>query len=231
MGTTQAFYTVKNKGFSISELNEKVNSLAMQGKAKTDQVFKRLEQSMGHDIFKQATDKYNETRAFFDDIFGWNRQAKTNSTVIAYNETKSWLPFYEETLCDSNIASINDLRRLNDLFDAPILTFSLFDSDVLFISYIDQKHNILFNYAKLPFEGYGEYDSSVFSTDFPEFLKDYCNDHNYQKLQDIWFLEKMFCAEDILYDICDLLNIDTMFDAEDIPEDYEPIIAKQPEVP
>jgi hypothetical protein len=222
MGTTRAFYNILNTGFTPEDLRKKMMEISDFSKSKTSSFNKMFEQFISPEMLAQVKKETLATSMHFDNIFG--QRARENRPVIAYRKTERWFPLFEEHLCEGNNASDSDLRWLNSIFDAPVLAFSTFDSDVLFISYIDDNKRVS-NHAKTNYIEFEEYDAEYYSKDFPVFLFDFCGESEQNNLRDIWESESYDFADDRMYDMCVLLNIATLYSSNEIPEGYQAIFS------
>ena len=67
----------------------------------------------------------------------------------------------------------------------PVLACSLFDSDVLTISYSGPERGIKADYARPNVPEYMEFDWDTYQTQFPEFLVDLCGEDARERLREI----------------------------------------------
>ena len=223
MGTSMAFISISNTGFTPQDLAKGMEHISNFSKSKTEEFYSSLAQFMSPEAFEQMKRETEETMASFQKSMGL--PPRERRPVIAFCETSKWLPLFEEHLCEGNITSDDELKQLYALFRAPVLSFSIFDSDVLYASYIDATQKI-YNHAKPNSDGYEEYDTDRYSTDFPEFLLTLCNENEHENLREIWESENYHFADDRMHDICRLLNINTLYDSNDMPEGYQPIFGE-----
>lgn len=172
MGTTMAFYNILNQGLEPGELVEKMKKFSSPAHSNVD---KLLEAFISPDVLHQMHEQVDADSAHFSGIFGSKAPSRAKCAVIAYNACAKWLPFFEEKLCEGYIASSKDAEKLSKIFGAPVLAFSIFDSDILFVSYSDAAKNIAYDFAKPNFEEFEEFDTDQYSTAFPEFMLDFCN--------------------------------------------------------
>lgn len=222
MGTSAAYYCIWNSGFTQDELKEKIETISSSGKKKDEAFFGSLSAFLAPQIAKQIRAGAAESMAHFDTIFGMKGQSQGNRAVIAYSPEAKWLPLFETTLCEGYTASSKDSIRLSKLFNAPVLAFSIFDSDVLFVSYSDAKKGIRYDYAKPNCEGFEEYDTDQYSTEFPDFLSEFCSK---PELESIWNNADEVFADDRLEKLCRLMQIDLLYDSTCALEGYQFISA------
>ena len=126
-----------------------------------------------------------------------------------------WLPLFEENFCGS--ASSLDAGVISEIFGTPVLAFSIFDSDILFVSYRDPEKAIRVDYAKPNFEEFEEYDDRLYKAEFPQFLCAYGDE---QLLREIWEGEEVF-ADDRMLKLCEVIGAQVLYVAEELPEGYE----------
>lgn len=214
MGTSAAYYSIWNCGFTPDELKDKIKVISSPGKKKDDAVFKGLSAQVTEQMRAGAA----ESAAHFNTIFGMKGQPQGNRAVIAYSPDAKWLPLFETTLCEGYTASSKDAARLSKLFNAPVLAFSIFDSDVLFVSYSDVKKGIYYDYAKPNFKEFQEYDTDQYSTEFPDFLTKFCDK---SELKSIWNNPDEVFADDRLEKLCRLMQIDLLYDSTRALEGYQ----------
>jgi hypothetical protein len=139
----------------------------------------------------------------------------------AYKESSGWFALFELRLCEGYCASGRDTDYLSGVFSSDAVAFSVFDSDVLFVSYSRFSDKSTFNHAKPNDEDYEEYDSDMYDTDFPEFLVPFCPAHDREKLAEIWRSEEYYAAEDRMMDICELIGVPVIDEQSEMPDGYE----------
>jgi hypothetical protein len=134
------------------------------------------------------------------------------------------MPLFIDDMCEGFVAKSKDALFLSEIFLAPILVFSVFDSDVLCISYGDKEKNITFDcISSLS----GEYeDDKAYVKELPDILLSYCGDDKRQDLMDTWHSSDYIFADDKMADICEILNMDVLYSAEDddMPEGFVSIL-------
>ena len=233
MGITQAFYNVMNKNFSVSELQRKISEFSASRKSSEDDRMAKITNSfMGEGTWEILKELYEEEKArnrilksdiFIKDFFVGDNSSEVDRAVIAYNKSAKWLPFFERDFCYGKYASKREIRLLSKIFNAPVMAFSVYDSDILFVSYIDPENNIFQNYTKTNYSGFEDIDTRLYSADLPRFLKEHCIERDYKQLVVIWESEDFVLAEDRMREICKLIKVQIMFDETDIPEGYQPV--------
>lgn len=227
MGTSMAFYHIKNDGFDREQLRVVMERTFAKekGASQTDNFYKMIRRIHGEDaykkfrpIFEQAEQQLREHR----------KQAPLDfaqgipSPMVAYREDAPWLPFFDVKKCEGYNASSRDARRLSKAFGAPVLAISIFDSDILFVSYSDAAKKIAYDYAKPNIEGMEEYDTGLFQTEFPQFLVDLCPDGSEEKLREIWGADEVF-ADDRMYKLGEILGLSPI--NVEVPKGFETITA------
>lgn len=141
---------------------------------------------------------------------------RKKSVWLACRPDARWLPLFEERLCEGYTASSRDTDRLARQFSAPVLAFSIFDSDILFVSYSDPENDIRVDYAKPNWEGFEEYDMDLYQEEFPAFLCAYADE---AALREAWEGEEVF-ADDRMHKLCGLIGAQVLYDSQDLPEGF-----------
>lgn len=222
MGTFAAYYCIWNRGFTPDELKDKIKVISSSGKKKDDAIFKRLSALLSPQVTEQMRMGAAESAVHFNTIFGMKGHPHGNRAVIAYSPNAKWLPLFETTLCEGYTAYSKEAAQLSKLFCAPVLAFSIFDSDVLFVSYSDVEKGIQYDYAKPNIEEFEEFDTNQYSTEFPEFLVQFCDR---SELQSIWNKPDEVFADDRLKKLCQLMQIDLLYGNTSMLEGYQFISA------
>lgn len=222
MGTTHSFYFIQNAGFTVDALHEKLGAFSKHAPSEFD---KLMEAEIGLEVYAKLKEQVAAAHAFFDTALGREDRSLRERTVVAYCETAKWLPFFELNLCEGHIASGRDVKKLYRIFDAPVLSFAVFDSDVMFVIYWDGKSNRPLYYAKPNYIDFDEYDKATYSTELPAFIRDFCADDASDRLESIWESTAYSFAEDRLNDICALMHAKPLFDSGDIPKEFQGVFA------
>ena len=209
MGTTRTFYNIFNRGFSVDELKTGLLGMRSGIGARTD-ILKQLKQiDIPVALMTQLEQSF---------------QSSAEHAVIGFAPSAKMLPFFNVNICEGYTASSKDTAALSEQFGTPVLALSVFDSDIMFVSYSDASSDVGYDYAKPnieDLEGFEEYDTDVYSTGFPEFLLTMCSEAEHQKLREIWESEEYLFAEDRLYDICQLIGGSIIYDEDDMPDGFE----------
>lgn len=225
MGTTMAYIQLKNRGFTREELQGCMNALAGKGKQE-QRPLKDLERGMEALTGKKLTGKDRLLLGFLRSVM----EAETDDRAQAgFRADAAWLPFWQTWLCDGKVLSSGELGRLSEAFRTPVLAFSLFDSDVLLVSYRDAAAGAAFDYARLPWEDYEEYDDEIYQVGFPEFLAQLCPPEHREELRTAWETEEEYdvFADDRMWKLMELLGMDVIDPrAERFPEGYEAVYAE-----
>lgn len=143
----------------------------------------------------------------------------TKGGVIGYNASSKWLPFFEANRCEGYIASSKDAKELSQVFGTPVLVFSIFDSDILLVSYSNAAKNVVCNYVKPNFD---DPEMGLHSTVFPECMLDFCNQ---DKLKEIWEEPDVVFADERMEKICKLIEVKLLYHPDYMPEGFQAIYA------
>lgn len=219
MGTTRSFYHVKNDAFDWERLRTVLSGFPSE-ESTMAQFEKMMIELVGEEMFRQAQRETEATQRHFDSIFG--ARPKLPSPMIAHRTDAPWLPFFNVDICEGYNASSRDARKLSKLFGAPVLALSVYDSDILLVSYSDAAKGVEHDYAKPNSEWMEEYDMETFRNEFPAFLLELCPTLTEDKLTEIWEADEVF-ADDRMYKlgkVMGLLPINGM-----APEGFEVITA------
>lgn len=150
---------------------------------------------------------------------------KENYAIVAWKPYAKWLPYFDESLYGSFGANLECAKQLSEKLNFPVLIFSIFDSDVLFLYYCDAKSGILESWAKSNVGPVWSVfvedpaEASFFpSEDLPDFLLPLCDG---KKLREVWERDDYVFADDRLIDLCKLLNSEPIEDFDNLPEGFE----------
>lgn len=215
MGTTMAFYHIKNQDFSRGQLQE---ILGRSFPKKDDEsFFDSLKLLLGDEKAEilKAQMGQDDPSLFEEGL---------PSPMVSYRPDAPWLPFFEERLCEGYNASSRDACRLSQKFKAPVLAFSLFDSDLLLVSYGDAAQDIRYDCAKPNYEEMEEFDTELYKAEFPWFLVELCPGVSEDALREIWDAEEAF-ADDRMEKLCTALRMVPIYDC--VPDGFEPITAPE----
>lgn len=148
-----------------------------------------------------------------------------DNAVLAWNPDAKWLPYSDDSFYGTFSVDLDGAKRLSKKLDAPILIFSIFDSDVLFLYYCDAKAGVLESRAKSnvgpAWSVFVEdpAEANFFpSEDLPDFLLPFCDE---KKLKEVWERDDYIFADDRLTDLCKLLNSEPIEDFDNLPEGFE----------
>ena len=129
--------------------------------------------------------------------------------ALALRPGLTWLSFFTEHLCDGNIVDSNDqLNAVSQAFHAPVLSFSAFDGDALFLSYCDAQNQVSYDYIKPNFDDFEEYDPEVYTSGFPDFLPALFGPEKREALMAVWNDDSFVFAEDRMEQLAQLLGLD-----------------------
>lgn len=222
MGTTMSYIQLKNRGFTREELQRCMNALFSSEKGKAHPL-EDLERGMEALTGRELTGKDRLLLHFLHSV----AEAETDSRAqMAFRTDAPWLPLWQTWLCDGKVLSSGDLGKLSKAFQTPVLSFALFDSDVMFVSFQDAAAGTAFDYARLPFEEYEEYDDEIYQLGFPEFLAELCPPERREELRNIWEEddEDEVFADDRMWKLMELLGMEAIDPgAEQFPEGFERI--------
>lgn len=222
MGTTMSFYFVQNKGDSVTDLKDKLNQFGTKKTSEIDTLIAMLPQDM-QGQFKEAMKQREKSKASFASFFNSPTKPVENKTVLGYCDSAAWLPFFDERMCEGNIACSKDAKKLSKLFAAPVLALAVFDSDIMFVSFCDAAQGIVYDYAKPNLDDMEEYDADLYSTDFPAFLLEFCPPEHHDELKDVWAEPEMVFADDRMGEICEILSCPLVYASNELPDGYQPI--------
>ena len=140
MGTSRAFYNVFNTGVTPEDLAINMREIQNFNKSAADRHNRGLERLLPPEELEKARAIFKQMEA--DLGAAYRERQKERRPVIAYDKTAKWLPLFEENLCEGCEMSDDTLKWLYRVFGAPVLAFMIFDSDVLYVSYIDDKSQV-----------------------------------------------------------------------------------------
>ena len=128
MGTSMAFYWLENRGLTPESIREKLPQLreraGKSNQATANMLLGFLQNQGGIDALPP------EMR------FNLEKLAQGSAKVIAaYAPDARWIPLFEANMCEGTSASSRNTNRLAEIFGVPVLACSLYDSDVLMVSY------------------------------------------------------------------------------------------------
>lgn len=212
MGTTRSFLLLKNRGFTREELEQLISQHVAQEKEGAQEMQRRMAKNMGLG---------QEFFAMFAALNNFTRHG-----AVAYRENAKWLPYFITELCDGHIVSSKELVRTSEQFETPVLAFAVFDSDILFVSYCDGEKQIFYDYVKPNCPEIEEYDPEMYQEGLPAFLLSLDGEDKVQplgevqRLKDIWDEEDMAFADDRMYTLLEFLDMQVIYDQDDIPEGF-----------
>lgn len=145
------------------------------------------------------------------------------SSRLFYNPDAPFFPFMDEGICKGNVVGWEETRFHSGEWGVPLLTFSIFDGDILYVSYADALRNVVYAHAKEKVDCY-RLDESP---DPPYFLLEFFPGVSREKLEEIWSGEYVFC-DDRLTELAALLGLPSspVDEKRDIPG-YETIRAQE----
>lgn len=147
-----------------------------------------------------------------------------SGAVIGYSACAKWLPLFDKTYCDDDMESMT-ANQLSQMLGAPVILFSLYDSDFLFFSYCDAAHEISCESLKPPKPIIEAYELEECNTDLPQVLLDFCAPDKHDQLRKIWDATDAIFADDSMCEICHLLEAPILYDDSDIPAGFQAVYA------
>ena len=213
MGMTRSFYQVYNRNFTQCEVEGIMKKSSGKKKGERNSAADILIQIVGEETYRKMDETAHAEKQSLDTLFGALANIPTvRHAAILYQHTAQWLPYFDRNICEGYNASHEDVMRLSEQFETPALVLSVYDSDVLFVSYADYAENIFYDYAKPNTEYFEDYDINLYKREFPEFLLDFLPSGQKNALLDVWNAEEIF-AEDRMAKIFGLLHATPVFDA------------------
>ncbi len=139
--------------------------------------------------------------------FAWEPDSGAPKAAVAYREDARWLPVFIEWYCEWNFVESGQLKRFSERFSAPVLGFSVQDSDALFVSYFDATNGTGHDFVKTNYDDFEEYDTEVYLSQFPDFLADFCSGGQLMEVRKVWDADFVF-AEDRMFELGQLLGME-----------------------
>lgn len=144
---------------------------------------------------------------------------------LGYRADMDWLPCFEADLCEGNIMGSRMCADYSTLFGAPVLSFALFDSDVLYLSCADQRTGVKWDYAKANFEDEEGYTEG-YTQAFPKELLTLFPESDGETLRAVWDREEEVFADDRMCDLLRCLGLPAVYGAEEFPDGYQVLTAE-----
>ncbi len=246
MGTTMAFYLIENRDLTPAGLKKGMDLLRAETKERRQRQEALLDSLLlsfiDRERFQEVKDQMRrespEAFAHISRLLGQEEEPKGNiipfpgtvlpeepqdrekGPVLAYRSDARWLPLFEETLCEGCTASSRDTERLARKFGAPVLAFSIFDSDILFLSYSDPGRGFRADFAQPNFDEAQEMIDEPYRMEFPAFLCAYADE---EALRKVWEGEEVF-ADDRMHKLCQLIGAEVLYDSVELPQGFQPIV-------
>lgn len=206
MGTTYSWYYVKNQGQTREDLRADVakipkDALDPAAESLTCRVVEELQkllETLPPQLREQAEAQI--------------RKMESGDTVYAaFKQDAPFFPVFATRLCEGYNAGSWDCESLYKIFRAPVLAFSVFDSDAAFVSFFDGKAGC--DFARVP-EGYEEYDEKLYSTAFPDFLLELCPPESRDEVRAIWEEPDWVFADDKISALTQFFGVPMLIDAD-----------------
>lgn len=140
-----------------------------------------------------------------------------SACTVYFKPDLKWLPIYCERFCDGcDHADEDFMGKLQEVFEKPIIAFSVFDSD--FSSAAIYRDGEISRYACTAGEMVEEFmETDEYSEELPDFLCDYGIE--YERLKEIWEDDEVIFEEDRLEELAKLLGVVLIGDDDDEGED------------
>lgn len=247
MGTTMSFYLIENRDLTLDELSRRMALFRKEAEGRQRRqedlldtiLLSFMDRQRFEEIGEQIRRESPETFERISRLLGRQEPPMGNiipfpgtvlpeeqaappqkGPVLAWRADARWLPLFEETLCEGNMASSRDAERLSEVFGEPVLAFAIFDSDILFVSYSDPGRGFRADFAQPNFEQAEEMIDEPYQREFPTFLCAYADE---EALRTIWEGEEVF-ADDRMLKLCEAIGAQVLYDGEELPEGFQPIL-------
>ena len=196
MGSSPASFQIVNQGFTREYLKSKLVYLRANPKY----------------IMEDGAENYTDSHMKLE-------------PKIDFLTNASLLPFYEEEFSHSSVESNEKPKRLSQYFGAPVISFSVFDEDILFIHYSDVERE---SFCDFEIDNCDDLSDLGEERDeyFPVFLKKFCAESNHKKLMEIWCNTDYDFASDKMRDMIAILVLADIESANDFSYGYEKIDGK-----
>ncbi len=220
MGMTRSFYFIANTGFSRERIREVLSASFTEGASFIGQESAELSRKL--EEMRERPDRGDGLEEYINMAIRIG-MAGNIEPVVAYREGVRLLPCFDINLCEGYTASSRDNAMLSRTFEAPVLSFSVMDSDILSVSCSDAQKGVEIDCVRANIPGMEEEmcDMEIYRTDFPSFLLEYCSEGERGKLREIWESREYVLAEEKMEDIGRLIGAEFMYGWDDNPEGYE----------
>lgn len=209
MGTTYSWYYVKNQGQTREDIRAGVAKLP---KSAVDPALEFLTRRVVLEIQKhldeippeQLTPQLREQAAA-----QIRKMERGDAAYAAFRPDAPFFPVFATQICEGYNSSFRDCKGLYKIFRAPVLAFSVYDSDIAFVSFFDGKAG--WDFARAP-EGYEEYDEELYSSAFPDFLLELCPSESRDEVRSVWDDPSCVFADDKVTEITGILGVPMLID-------------------
>lgn len=209
MGTTMAFYWLKNQGLTQEDIGMGLPRLVRAADGKNRAMAQLLSGLMAF----SGVEVPPELRAQLGAMAGGA------AVTAGYGPAVRWVPIFEENMCEGYNASSKDARRLAEVFGVPVLACSLFDSDALMVSYFDPGEGVGRDHVATDFpEGSEIFELDGCETGCPEFLLEDCGQDKREELETLWTRRDLVFADDRMVQLCQLLGAPILYGHDKLPE-------------
>lgn len=199
MGTNMAFLFIQNKGLARDALAQKMQSVTPRGPSPLSCFARGLDPNQ-----RLAQDAPGNP---------------SRNPFLAYASEARWLPYFDEGLCMGGILDERDLNALSNLFGAPILAFSIYDSDAVELFFCDAQTRTTYDYGTSLCPGMIDFEDGC-SQACPLFLAGLLGVEEAQ-IQAAWNQEDLVFADDIMTEILEIMGAPAVFDASEDLSGYE----------
>ena len=143
------------------------------------------------------------------------------SASIIYNADAEWLQLYDDAMSDGYIASVIDMQVLAKHFGTTVLSFSVFDSDIINISYYDPVGDFYRDteVSNVSFDDDDDGDADI--SQLPDFMLKLCSDDKHNRLCEILYVDECVFVEEKLQAMCELLGLTEVYDLDELPPQYQ----------
>lgn len=217
MGMTRSFYYIVNRGLSEEKIRAVLSELSSREDAALTPQMRQMMEKLGGG---------SRLLGLLETVVSAAKTLDAGAFVV-WREGAALLPFFETSKCEGYTASSLEDDVLAQHFRAPVLSFAVMDSDVLFVSYRDREAGVAADCARTVYsrpdrpDGEEElYDTKRYKAEFPEFLLDYCQEEEHERLRRVWDSQEYVFAEERMEDICRLIGAEVIYGEDDVPEGF-----------
>ncbi len=222
MGTTRSFVFLKNRGDSPEVLRDKLRQCGRKPASAEEAARMQEERERMKLQFVRLLGKPPQTDGNVIQFPSGTMEQAARMVeglfnipkyhVIAYRPEVPWLPYFGTDLCDGRITRAKELKKLSLLFQTPVLSFAIMDSDALYLSYYDAEKGESHDYMKPDEDWYlEEFPDDTYLAKFPAFLTELCGWDLAVRLRQVWDSEELD-ADDRMIELTKLLDTQPLYD-------------------